>query len=332
MKKQTKAALAAVGITGAALTAAGAFFYRLAILKRKNHKNIWASETKPLPYSKLTDREREKVARGIDFIFDSKPEEILIPSFDGLRLCGHFIPHEKPHGIFLMVHGYRSDPSNDFSGAVLPIYRMGFSLLLIDHRAHGGSEGKHISFGIHERYDLLRWCEYLKKRFPALPVVLDGVSMGASTVMMAAGLALPDNVRALICDCGYTSPEKICKACLKKRYKLPPFPLYYVANGMIRLLAGFSLDDADAGEALSRNRLPILIAHGMADDFVPYSMAEENFAACTAADGELFSVRGAEHGMSYVIDPAGYTACMKRLFRKAGISWDEPASAHEANE
>ncbi len=323
MNKNTKKALAAVGIAGAALTAASAYFYRFAILKRKNQKNIWTEETRPQPYAKLRDSDREKMARGINFIFESNPEEVCIRSTDGLRLCGHFIPHENPHGIFLMVHGYRSNPTNDFSAAVEPIYNMGFSLMLIDQRAHGGSEGKHISFGISERYDLVRWCEYLAERFPDLPVVMDGVSMGASTIMMAAGLNLPENVKALICDCGYTSPAEICKTCMKKWYKLPPFPLYYTANGVIRILAGFSLSDGSTEEALSRNRLPILIAHGTADNFVPYAMGEKNFAACTASDAELFSVHGAEHGMSYIIDPEGYTEKIKELFRKAGISWNE---------
>ncbi|MBE6599271.1 MAG: alpha/beta hydrolase [Ruminococcaceae bacterium] len=321
MKTTTKLSLAAVG-AACALSAASRYFYRFAVLKRKNYDNIWASETKPQPYAKLRDCDREKVARGIDFIFESRPEEITITSHEGLRLAGHFIPHENPKGIFVMVHGYRSNPSNDFSGAVLPIYNMGFSLLLIDHRAHGNSQGQHITFGVKERFDLVRWCRYLKKRFPDLPVVLDGVSMGASTVMLAAGLALPDNVKALIADCGYTSPAEICKHCLKKWYKLPPFPLFYTANSVVKKYAGFSLTDGDCREALSRNRLPILIAHGTADDFVPYRMGQENFEACRGSNAIFFSVTGAEHGMSYIIDPEGYTEKMKELFRMAGIEWE----------
>ncbi len=323
MNKNTKKAIAAVTIAGAALTAASAYFYKFAILKKKNYSNVWTAETRPQPYHKLRDCDKEKVQKGINFIFESNPEEVNITSKDGLRLAGHYIEHKNPHGIFIMVHGYRSSPTNDFSGAVLPIYNMGFSLLLIDQRAHGSSEGNKISFGVNESHDLVCWCEYVKERFPDLPVVLDGVSMGASTIMMASGLDLPDNVKALICDCGYTSPAEICKVCLKKWYKLPPFPLFYTANLFTKACANFSLTDGDSREALSRNKLPVLIAHGTGDDFVPYYMAEENLNACTDCDAELFTVNGAEHGMCYVIDPDGYTEKMKNLFRKAGIEWQE---------
>lgn len=326
MKKSTKAILAAVSLLGAVTAAGSGYFYKFAVLKRKNYNNIWEAETRPQPYEKLHDADREKVLKGINFIFESNPEEIYITSGDGLKLCGHLIGHDNPNGIFIMVHGYRSNPSNDFAGAVEQVYNMGFSLLLIDQRAHGNSEGKHISFGINERYDLLCWCEYIKKRFPDLPVVLDGVSMGSATVMMASGLDLPDNVKALICDCGYTSPADICKVCLKKWYNLPPFPLFYTANMVSKALAKFSFTDADSRDALSRNKLPVLLAHGTGDDFVPYYMSEKNLAACTACDAELFTVNGAEHGMCYIVDPEGYTKKMKELLTKAGIRWNEPES------
>lgn len=326
MKKSTGAALGFVSLAGAAVAAGGGYFYRFAVLKRKDYNNIWTSATRPQPTEKLRGSDREKVAAGIRFIFENQPEEIYVESRDCLKLCGHLIAHENPNGVFVLVHGYRSNPSNDFSGAVQAIYDMGFSLLLIDQRAHGNSEGKHISFGVRERFDLLCWCEYLKERFPDLPVVLDGVSMGASTVMLASGLALPDNVKALICDCGYTSPREICQVCLKKWYNLPAFPIYYSADLFARIFAKFSFSDVDSRDALSRNRLPILIAHGTDDDFVPYSMSEKNIRACTACSAELFSAEGAAHGMSYIVNPDGYMKKVRELLAKAGISWNEPSA------
>ena len=73
---------------------------------------------------------------------------------------------------------------------------MGHNLLLIDERAHGRSEGRTITFGIQERWDVESWARFAVERFGAdVQIILYGVSMGAATVLMAAGLDLPENVK-----------------------------------------------------------------------------------------------------------------------------------------
>ncbi len=59
-----------------------------------------------------------------------------------------------------------------------------------------------------ERYDLLEWINWVNRQpFVGLPIYLFGLSMGAATVLMTAGEALPDNVHGIIADSGYTSPR-----------------------------------------------------------------------------------------------------------------------------
>ncbi len=323
LKKSVKTIVWAASAASAAIVAGSVALFKIAVVKRRNYENVWMSETKPQPYEKLHDSDRENVIRGIDFILDHHPKTVYITAKDGLKLCGHLIEQQNANGMFIMFHGYRSDPFTDFAAAVRPIYDMGFSILMVDQRAHGNSNGNHICFGAKERYDVVSWCEYVEKCCPGIPVVLDGVSMGAATVMMAAGLVLPDNVKALICDCGYTSPADICRICMRKWYKLPSFPLLYTSDLLTRAIAHFSFCESDAREALSRNTRPILLVHGTGDDFVPYKMSEQNFAACTMCDAELFLVKGAEHGMSFLVDQAGYMEKMKALLTKAGIQWNQ---------
>lgn len=47
--------------------------------------------------------------------------------------------------------------------------------------------------------------------------------MGCATTLMAAGLDLPDNVKGIIADCGFTSPWDIIRHVAKERFHLPPF-------------------------------------------------------------------------------------------------------------
>ena len=98
----------------------------------------------------------------------------------------------------------------------------GYNVLLVDQRAHFGSGGHTIAYGIRERRDVLSWIEYANGRFGKdKPIYLFGISMGAATVVMAADLALPDNVRLICADCPYSSPRDIIFYVAKRWYKCP---------------------------------------------------------------------------------------------------------------
>ena len=67
-------------------------------------------------------------------------------------------------------------------------------------------------------------------------------------------------------------------------------------------------------ESLKGNNIPVFFAHGTDDSFVPVSMTYENYKACTAPK-RLFIVPGAEHGLSYRVDPDGYRKAVEEFFR-----------------
>ena len=228
-------------------------------------------------------------------------EDVWIESDDGLRLHGVLFSNPAQRGVAILCHGFHSSSYADFSCAFRPLYDMGFSLLAIDQRAHSQSEGTWLTMGVKERMDVRDWCIWTLERFgEKTPVLLEGMSMGAATVLMAAGLDLPPNVRAVCADCGYTSPRDIFASVLKRAMHLPA-GLLFGADLCCRALAGFSIDGADAREALKHTRLPVLLIHGEADDFVPCEMSRQNFAAA-AGEKELITVPGATHGMSFLVE------------------------------
>ena len=133
--------------------------------------------------------------------------------------------------------------------------------------------------------------------------------MGAATVLMAAGLDLPPSVEAICADCGYTSPREIFSAVMTNTLHLPPAVLAG-ADLCCRIIAGFSVDGADARRALRQTALPVLLIHGEADNFVPCRMSRENYAAA-AGEKELITVPGAAHGMSFLVDRPRVEAAWK---------------------
>ena len=238
---------------------------------------------------------------------DQKPHEtVRVRSYDGLTLVGEFYPHPEARGTILMFHGWRGSPRSDFGCAMKAYYTKGLNLLLVHQRTQGESEGRFITFGIRESRDVHTWVSWHGQRFgKEAPVLLTGISMGATTVLMSAGRPYEANVRGIIADCGFTSPREIIASVVRKR-GLPAFPFVPLMNVWARLLAGFGFREYSTVEAVRDLKLPVFFAHGEADSFVPCHMTKEAYEACGSPDKTLLMVPKAGHGAAYLVDRERY--------------------------
>lgn len=203
-------------------------------------------------------------------------------------------------------------------GAVQRSFAVGHSALLVDLRCHGRSDGHIITFGLRESEDVPLWIEEVRRRFGAdHPVMISGVSMGAATVMMAAGRPLPENVVGVLADCGYTSPKEIIQK-VTVDMKLPPKLAWPFIKLGAKLFGRFDLEETSPIEAMKVCTLPVIFAHGEADDFVPCDMSRRNYEAC-AAPKRLITVPGAGHGLAYPADPDSYLNALAEGFTAVGI-------------
>ena len=245
---------------------------------------------------------------------DHGAEDVEARSFDGLRLRGKWVPAKHPIGTIILFHGYRSSYLTDFGGIFQTYHDLGLNLLLVRQRAHGESEGKYITFGVHERKDVLSWIAFHNLTHGADNVFLGGMSMGASTVLFAAGEDLPENVRGITADCGFTSPAEIIGKVAQSSFHLPAKFAAALLNIYTRVLAGFSLYECDTRQTLKQAKVPILMIHGKADDFVPCWMSQAGFNAC-ASEKQLFLAENAGHGMSYLLEKKRLTATLIDFFK-----------------
>lgn len=241
-----------------------------------------------------------------------------VTAFDGIRLTGRYYEYKKGAPTELMLHGYRGRADRDLCGGVQRCFALGRNALIVDQRGCGKSEGNVISFGINERRDCLTWVDFMVNHFGGdVKIILTGISMGASTVLMAAAEELPENVVGVLADCGYTSAKAIIKKTIRDM-KLPANILYPFVKLGARLFGGFKLEEKSAVDAVKGVKLPVIFFHGEADDFVPCDMSKENFAACTAPK-RLVTVPGAGHGLSYPVDQKGYLEAMAEFFTQNGV-------------
>ena len=253
-------------------------------------------------------------------IMDSLPtEETSIVNRDGLTLKGHWLHTESPRRMLIMVHGWHGGWKSDF-GVSAPFYRdCGSEVLYVEQRCHGESEGKLISYGIRERFDVLDWIEYARSVHPELPLYLCGISMGAATVLMCAGDPIADKVTAIIADCGYTSPSEIISSSISGLMGKVTDVTMAAVNLNCKLREGFDFDEYSTLIAMEKDtEIPVFFIHGDEDDFVPVRMSMENYMAC-CAPREILIVHGANHGTSYLVDTDTYQKRTLAFFDK----WDD---------
>ena len=239
-------------------------------------------------------------------------EEIYIQSFDGLKLFGKYYECEKGAPIELMFHGYRGNAERDLCGGIQRCFALKRNVLIVDQRGSGKSGGRVISFGINESKDCERWIEYLVNRFDEKQkIYLTGVSMGASTVLIASAKQYPSNVVGVVADCGYSSAKDIIKKCVKDMH-LPVNVTYFFIKLGAKIFGKFNLEETSPVEAMRNCKIPVMFFHGEDDDFVPCYMSKINYDASVTYK-KLITIPNAGHGLSYLADPKTYLDALKEF-------------------
>lgn len=245
----------------------------------------------------------------------STPHEIFhIKSYDGLTLYGKFYEFAPGAPIEVMFHGYRGNAERDLSGGMQRCFQLGHSALIVDQRGAGMSEGNIITFGVKEHRDCLSWIDFVINHFgPDVRIILTGISMGASTVLIAAGNELPPNVIGVLADCGFHSAKDVILSVADSMH-LPSKLLYPFVKFGAKLFGHFNIEEVSAEASLKHCTVPVLFFHGLDDDYVPSYMSERNYTACTSSK-KLVLIPKAGHGLSYPMDPERYIQEMKAFFR-----------------
>nr|WP_180486507.1 alpha/beta hydrolase [Treponema socranskii] len=277
-----------------------ALLFRPTIFRRKQKtSDFFEGEKKLVPYL-------SELRAAVDSFSLMEKETVYITSYDGIKLAALYVSAENAKGTVVCMHGYHGSPMSDFSLAVQFFHERGWNVLLPHERAHGESGGNYLTFGIKERFDCRDWAAAVdKKNGGALPIILYGVSMGASTVLMASSTGLSENVKCIIADCGYTSPRDEIAHVLKASYRLPLFPTLAISDMLARSIADFGLSEYSTLDALAENKIPVLFVHGDADTFVPLYMSEKNYEACKAPK-ELLIIKGSPHAVNYALGRKEY--------------------------
>lgn len=271
-------------------------------------------EEYPIPEGEIYQPYREQMIKWIKEARELEHTEVSIQSYDGLRLCGRYYEKKKGAPIEILFHGYKGTALRDLSGGIYRCFELDHNALVVDHRAAGASEGRVITFGARESRDCLSWIDFVINNIDSeAKIIITGISMGAATVMSAAGEELPQNVIGVLADCGYTSTEDIVKKVMRDM-KLPPNILYPFARLGAIIFGRFDPNKKSPIMAMKKCRLPIIFLHGDTDEYVPCYMSEQNYEACVSDKKRLVIIHGAGHGLCFPVDIDGYIAALHEFF------------------
>lgn len=279
---------AALGLAGLAVFLLPRYFYRVVLARRP------------------------PVQREPNWLYSQVLEDRWMTAEDGLPLHAYYLAAPAAggtgrrtfSGTAILAHGYGGDGRQLDVFARIFHEKFGMNVLLPEARGHGLSGGSYIGFGWHDRRDILGWAGLLREGGEGA-IVLYGISMGAATVLMAAGERVPPEIRLVIADCGYSSVMEELAWQLKRIYHISCPPLIRAVSRLAEKRAGYRFEEASVLEQVKKSRIPTLFIHGEADTFVPFEMCGRLFDACTA-EKDLYTVPGAEHGLACYTDNGEY--------------------------
>jgi uncharacterized protein len=225
---------------------------------------------------------RCKLADGQDplSVFVIPFEQVTIPTSDGLRLDGWFIPEKGADRTIIVCHGAGANKGNFvwFLGALA---HHGYNVVFFDFRAHGASDGRTTTYGIRERLDVIAVVDWLKRERPgqAKTVVGLGSSQGAMALALAAGQ--DTRIDAIILDSPFTSAYELAHHHARHVPIVGPAMVDVILAAM-SAQTGVSFFSASATKAVaSMGKRPMMVIHGDQDIGMPVSHSQELYNAAT---------------------------------------------------
>jgi dipeptidyl aminopeptidase/acylaminoacyl peptidase len=188
-------------------------------------------------------------------------ESIAFHSTDDETLSGWFVPADSKKGVVLL-HGYTGTRKQMVPRARF-LREQGYNVLLYDARACGESTGDRVTFGYHERRDLIAAVQLLRDR-GCTDIACLGVSQGGATILFAAE-DLPD-LKCVICESVYDEMTNSVDRRLRHYTLLPGWIGASLLVPFAERNIGLTIDEVKPIDHIGKLRCPIFVISGECDD------------------------------------------------------------------
>jgi fermentation-respiration switch protein FrsA (DUF1100 family) len=215
--------------------------------------------------------------------------DVEITTASGARLHGWFVPADGARWVTLHLHGNAGNVTHR-SGTAEVIRAAGSSVLLLDYRGYGKSEGTPSESGLHQdastAYDWLR-----SQGHSPSHIVIHGESIGTS---MAAALASRQPCAGVILEAPFPSARAVAARVL-------PFLGPLLISGLNTL------------DRVRELEVPLLVIHGDRDEVIDYDLGRAVFESGPEPK-TMWTVEGAGHNDLYYVAGAEFPARLRAFY------------------
>jgi pimeloyl-ACP methyl ester carboxylesterase len=240
---------------------------------------------------------------------------VELKSEDGVRLQGSLWPGKRADGpAILLLHGINSSRAS-FSRHALWLNRLGYTVLAIDFRGHGGSEAVSRTFGLYEARDAAAGLAYLRAGQPDRKVGVIGTSLGGAAALLGDNGPLP--VQAMVLQAVY--PD-LRKAVTNRIIRVAGRPVAWVGEPLLSYQSwpryGVPPSRIAPIDGLRHFHGPVLIIGGRADS---NTTVDDTLAFYRAAPGpkQMWLLDGVGHAATGSIFTPEYKERVQALFASA---------------
>jgi fermentation-respiration switch protein FrsA (DUF1100 family) len=244
--------------------------------------------------------------------------EFTVRENDGVELCGWKVVAPSANGDWvLLFHGVSDNRTGDLGHAEF-LLRHGYSVVMMDSRAHEKSGGDMATYGWKERYDTVAITDALYASERVRHLYAHGVSMGAAIALQSA--AVEPRIAAVSAEDPFASLREVSYD--YAGLDVSPFlgktlfrPASIFAMRAIAKTGGFDPDQGSPEKAVVQRPFPVLLICGTNDHRIPCRHAEAVYEAATGPK-QLWIVQGAGHASALGHAPAEYENRVVSFFQK----------------
>ena len=238
----------------------------------------------------------------------ARKQDFDVRAFDGVELRGWKIRPRAPNGDWVLLFHGVSDNRSGVLGQAEFLLRHGYSVVMMDSRAHGKSGGEMATYGWKERYDTVAVTNGLYATEHVAHLFALGVSMGGVVALQSA--AVEPRIEAVVAEDPFANLREVSYdyAGLDVSPLLGKTlfrPAVLVAMHAIEKEGGLDPDNVSPEKAVAERAFPVLLICGTEDHRIPCRHAERIYAAATGSK-QLWVVRGAGHATALGYAPPEY--------------------------
>jgi fermentation-respiration switch protein FrsA (DUF1100 family) len=227
--------------------------------------------------------------------YESEVEDVWLLTADGVRINAFYRSNPASKQVLLWFHGNAENIGYGIEH-LRALAKTGASILAVDYRGYGKSEGKPDEAGVYHDADAAYDYLIKQRHFRAQDIIIYGHSLGGA---VAVNLASRRPCGGLIVQSSFTS----ARAMARRMFAIPL--IQYVVKSRF-----------DSQQLIRDVHAPILIVHGTRDEVVPFAMGQQLFAAAPEPKS-FYPIEWAGHNNLMEVGGEPYLACLRRFVEES---------------